>query len=153
MWEISFITPLIPKSSTFKRIYLRLLLDTVNLCQLTKFYWYHPVVKNNLGNQCWTTRLTCMYSVSLLWCLGRSQAAGTLTEAGGFGRVPLAQFSAMADVHALQDEAGVAAVVEHRSLHRRPRRLGRHAAVLQGRPHPRAQQHWEPGGKRGDTGS
>lgn len=68
---------------------------------------------------------------------------GTLTEAGGFGRVPLAQFGAVADVSALQHEAGVAAVVEHRPLHRRPRRLGRHAAVLQGRPHPRTQQHCE----------
>lgn len=85
--------------------------------------------------------------------MGRSHVAGTLTEAGGFGRVPLAQFSAMADVPALQDEAGVAAVVEHRPLHRRPRRLHHHATVLQGRPHPRAQQHWEPGGRRGDTGS
>lgn len=67
----------------------------------------------------------------------------TLTEAGGFGGVPLAQLGAVADVSALQHEACVAAVVEHRALHRRPWRLGRHAPVLQGRPHPRTQQHCE----------
>lgn len=75
--------------------------------------------------------------------LQNHKVLGTLTEAGGFGRVPLAQFGAVADVSALQHEAGVAAVVEHRPLHRRPRRLGCHAAVLQGRPHPRTQQHCE----------
>lgn len=73
--------------------------------------------------------------------------AQTLTEAGGFRRVPLAQFSAMADVSALQDEAGVAAVMEHRPFHWRPGGLHRHPAVLQGSPHPRAQQHWEPDGE------
>lgn len=66
---------------------------------------------------------------------------GTLTEAGGFGGVPLAQLGAVADISALQHEASMAAVVEHRALHRRPWRLGRHAAVLQGRPHPWTQQH------------
>lgn len=71
--------------------------------------------------------------------------AETLTEAGGLGRVPLAQLGAVTDVSALQDEAVVAAVMEHRALHRLPRRLHRHPAILQGRPHPRAQQHWERG--------
>lgn len=67
----------------------------------------------------------------------------TLTQAGGFRRVPLAQLSAMADVSALQDEAGVAAVMEHGSFHGGPGRLRRHPAILQRRPHPRAQQHWK----------
>lgn len=66
---------------------------------------------------------------------------GTLTEAGGFWGIPLAQLGAVADVSALQHEASVAAVVEHRALHWRPRRLGGHPAVLQGRPHSWTQQH------------
>lgn len=67
-----------------------------------------------------------------------------LTEAGGFGGVPLAQFGAVGHVPALQDEAGVAAVMQRGALHRWPGRLGHHPAVLQGRPHPRAQLHWKP---------
>lgn len=77
----------------------------------------------------------------------------TLTQAGGFGRVPLAQLSAMADVSALQDEAGMAAVVENGSFHRWPGRPRRHPAVLQRRPHPRAQQHCEAQGHRVTTGT
>ena len=49
----------------------------------------------------------------------------------------------MADVFALQDEAGMAAVVENGALHRWAWGLHRHPAVLQGCPHPWAQQHWE----------
>lgn len=49
----------------------------------------------------------------------------------------------MADVSALQDEAGMAAVMEHRPFDRRPGWLHRHTAVLQGSPDPRAQQHFE----------
>lgn len=67
----------------------------------------------------------------------------TLTEAGGFRCIPFAQFSAMADVSALQDKAGVAAVMEHRALHGWSRRLRHHPAVFQRRPHSRAQQHWK----------
>lgn len=76
--------------------------------------------------------------------------ASVLTQAGGFGRVPLAQFSAMTDVSALQDEASMAAVMEHCPFHWWPRWLRHHPSVLQGSPDPRAQQHWEP--ERAQTG-
>ncbi|TNN31190.1 hypothetical protein EYF80_058658 [Liparis tanakae] len=48
-------------------------------------------------------------------------------------------------MHQRVDEAGVAAVVQYRALHRGAGGLHRHPAVLQGRPHPRAQQHWRTG--------
>lgn len=82
--------------------------------------------------------------------LQKPTVLGTLTEAGGFWGVPLAQLGAVADISSLQHEASVAAVVEHRALHRRPRRLGRHAPVLQGRPHPWTQQHCEDSKKAQD---
>lgn len=72
----------------------------------------------------------------------------TLTEAGGFRCIPLAQLSAVADVSALQDEASMAAVMEHCPFHRWSRRLHRHPAILQGRPHSWAQQHWKPDGEQ-----
>ena len=56
----------------------------------------------------------------------------------------------MADVSALQDEAGVAAVMEHRPFRWQPDRLRHHTAVLQGSPDPRAQQHFENRGQGGD---
>lgn len=67
-----------------------------------------------------------------------------LTEAGGFRGVPLAQFGAVGHVPALQDESGMAAVMKRGALHRWPRWLRHHPAVLQGNPHSRAQLHWKP---------
>lgn len=74
----------------------------------------------------------------------RLTAGRLLTEAGGLGGVPLAQFGAVGHVAALQEEAGVAAVVQRGALHRGPGGLGRHPPVLQGRPHPWTQQHCKP---------
>lgn len=67
-----------------------------------------------------------------------------LTEAGGFRCVPLAQFSAVGHVPALQDESSMAAVMKRGPLHRWPWWLRRHPPVLQGSPDSRAQLHWKP---------
>ena len=65
-----------------------------------------------------------------------------LTVTDGLGRVPLAHLVAVGGVAADEEEAGQAAVAEHGALHRGPQGPVGHAAVLQGRPHARTQQHW-----------
>lgn len=71
-------------------------------------------------------------------------ATRLLTEAGGLRCVPLAQFSAVGHVPALQDESSMAAVMKRGPLHRWPGWLHRHPPVLQGDPDSRAQLHWKP---------